>query len=154
MSYKPPSNFRPLAIFTSYMVLALTLTLTILNTIAKRRKINKSILLPVETKKIRIFAVLAILSLGTTWYYMFQFFALSYRTWASNFAPTTEGEANGLQLGLWLRDSRLFEEAWGFACATPHRWWWTQQIFLCTTMWSLILGREGTSMQICFEVLS
>jgi hypothetical protein len=144
MLSRVPTNFRPLAIFTFYMTLALTLTVTIIQTIIKRRKVNASKLSPSQITKLRVFSFLAILSLGTTWYYMFQFFVVSYKSWASTFPAVVSGELRGLQLGLWLKDSKLFEEAWGTACATPIRYWWTQQIFLWTTIWSLGLGKTGT----------
>jgi hypothetical protein len=128
-------NLRPLAIFSSYMILAALLTVITIRTILQKAKSSSYSLL-----RISIFSVLASLSLATTWFYMYQFFALSYRTWALN---GYHKGVDGLQLGEWLGDSQLFEEAWGTACATPQRYWWTQQIFLLTTFWSLILGAEG-----------
>jgi hypothetical protein len=28
----------------------------------------------------------------------------------------------------WLESTSLFNEAWTFVCATPLRWWWSEQL--------------------------
>ncbi|OCK80030.1 hypothetical protein K432DRAFT_329046 [Lepidopterella palustris CBS 459.81] len=136
-----PSNLRPLTIFTSYILLCLTLTLLILHTIfAKARPLRS------YPRGSRLFAALAVFSLAVTWYFMLCFFAHSYRTWASssNYIVTLGSEPGGrMPLGAWLRDSKLFKEAWGSAMATPGRFWWSQQIFYGTAGWSVFIGREG-----------
>jgi hypothetical protein len=79
---------------------------------------------------------------------MFCFFAHSYRQWESTSSiHLTEDEilAN-LQLGPWLNDTKLFKEAWGTALETPARFWWTQQIFFFTSIWSVFLGQQGTAL--------
>ncbi|RMZ84436.1 hypothetical protein DV738_g839, partial [Chaetothyriales sp. CBS 135597] len=71
---------------------------------------------------------------------MLRFFSVSYHSWAS--AQTAHPD-ECLNFALWLRDTRLFEQAWWTAVATPARFWWTQQIFFFTTGWSVFVGREG-----------
>jgi len=71
---------------------------------------------------------------------MLCFFSLSYREWASTHDVALGGDP---ELGLWLKDTQLFKEAWGTAVATPARFWWTQQIFFFTAVWSVFLGQEG-----------
>lgn len=140
-------DVRPLAIFFSYMVLCLSLTILILRTINLRRKAS----LPRTHRetassspiRLSIFMVLAVLSLATTWYYMFRFFEHSYRAWASS--HNTTHNSSFLQLDPWLRDTRLFKEAWYSALATPARFWWTQQIFFFSVGWSIFLARQGKS---------
>ncbi|EON68882.1 hypothetical protein W97_08140 [Coniosporium apollinis CBS 100218] len=155
MSFDDPQsgipNVRPITIFTSYMLLCLSLTILILRTLYLRFPIQSSSSSsskqqthrssPIRSfKHVQLFATLAILSLGTTWYYMLCFFSLSYREWASTHDVTLGGDP---ELGLWLKDTQLFKEAWGTAVATPARFWWTQQIFFFTAVWSVFLGQEG-----------
>jgi len=138
------SNLRPLAIFTSYMALCLSLTTLILRTLHSQSKAlfatsSKS----ASSSSVRLicFAFLAVLSLATTWYYMLRFFEFSYRAWASTHSVAFD--ANQPQLGRWLRDTKLFKEAWHIALATPARLWWTQQIFFFSAGWSVFLDRQG-----------
>lgn len=105
-------------------------------------------------RRIVIFSVLAGVSLGTTWYYMFAFFAHSYRDWAASASAASRGVitagGEGLQLGAWLRDTSLFSLAWGSAMASDARVWWTQQIFGFCAVWSLVVGTEGMSSSVLF----
>lgn len=143
------SNVGPIAILTSYLALAATLTYSIINSIATRHtQTAKS--KPTNRKErkdvIALFSILAIGSLGITWFYMFSFFAQSYSDWALiQAARRFEGisGAGNIDLGSWLRDSKLFKEAWGVAMESRARWWWTQQIFSWTTFWSFWVGVEG-----------
>jgi hypothetical protein len=48
-----------------------------------------------------------------------------------------------LALGRWLKDTKLFREAWEIAVEKSARYWWTQQIFFGTAAWSVFLGIEG-----------
>ncbi|EPS33901.1 hypothetical protein PDE_08863 [Penicillium oxalicum 114-2] len=90
-----------------------------------------------------LFALLAALSLGATWYYMFAFFAHSYRNWAASqtLIDLADAQVNMLtKLELWLQNAKLFREAWETVIETPARFWWSGQIFLWTTGWSVFLG--------------
>jgi len=131
-------NFRPLAIFSSYMIVATALTLSILYTAYSQAQLSSKG--PVAKFKVLFFGILAVLSLWTTWSYMFSFFDLSYTTWAS----AHNVHVSDIQLGAWLRDTKLFEQAWATVCLTPGRYWWTHQIFLDAALWSLFVGHEGT----------
>jgi hypothetical protein len=142
------SNVRPITIFTSYILLCLTLTFFILRTLYLKNPLQPSFpsiskqptLRSTRTfKHVILFAALAVLSLCTTWYYMLGFFSISYRSWAFTHAAL----GGDPELGLWLKDAQLFKEAWGTAVATSARFWWTQQIFFFSAAWSVFLGREG-----------
>lgn len=103
-----------------------------------------------------IFITLSILSIVTTWYYMFAFFAHSYRSWEAGQSPTQQALIEVAPLlakwEMWLRDSKLFREAWGSVFATPARTWWSGQIFLWTIGWSLFLGVMGLYLIPCLEI--
>ncbi|KAJ5495828.1 hypothetical protein N7539_000944 [Penicillium diatomitis] len=95
-----------------------------------------------------LFASLAGLSLGATWYYMFAFFAHSYHNWAAS-QPTVDlvdpQKGTLFKLELWLQNAKLFREAWETVIETRARFWWSGQIFLWTTGWSVFLGVMGDS---------
>jgi hypothetical protein len=137
------SNLRPIAILLSYLTLAFLLSLSIIGSLLTCStqsfppNSKTTIKLPPRRNAIYLFSALAALSLGSTWFYMFSFFARSYRDWAAVAVP------NSLDLGGWLRDSALFKEAWGVAISSGERFWWTGQIFPFTTLWSFCLGVEG-----------
>jgi hypothetical protein len=152
------TNLRPIAIFSSYMLLAVILAAVNLRTIIIKHKSRRpSTSTAIPPSRILIFSVLAAASLATTWFYMFQFFAWSYRTWVyKSYVRMASAYLRGpgvLDLGDWRRDTKLFEQAWGSACESPQRYWWTQQIFLFTTIWSLFVGVEGMYfhlLELCF----
>ncbi|TLD24729.1 hypothetical protein E2P81_ATG12065 [Venturia nashicola] len=146
------SNIRPIAILASYLTLAAALTISIIKSIVARHAQSiesntKQDQGRLEKKNIiSLFSTLAIGSLGVTWFYMFSFFAQSYSDWAFvQAARRFEGISGvgSIDFGSWLRDSKLFQEAWGIAMASKARWWWTQQIFSWTTLWSFWVGIEG-----------
>lgn len=128
------SNSRSIAIFGSYFALCLGLLSLILSRLNFRNfsKVSGSY----------VFTSLAVASLGSTWYYMVSFFMKSYGDWQASqvFMPSDDGE---LQLGEWLSDVKLFQDAWGAVVESPQRWWWSQQIFLATAAWSVFLAAEG-----------
>ena len=84
---------------------------------------------------------------------MLAFFTLSYETWArNNNVPLPAGldvllarneDGGVLHLGAWLRDTKLFKAACETVIDGPARFWWSQQIFLITIIWSVFLGVEG-----------
>ncbi|KAL5360178.1 hypothetical protein BJX96DRAFT_149876 [Aspergillus floccosus] len=97
--------------------------------------------------KFAVFAVLAALSLFATWYHMLAFFVHSYRVWEGR-----HGDIERVAIAakpflsrceLWLRDTKLFREAWESVSESAERSWWSGQIFLWTVGWSLFLGVMG-----------
>ena len=152
------SNIKPITILCSYLGLAATLTAQILRLLyqAKTRPQSQRQDPQHRTPKrahLVIFATLAVVSLAITWYYMLAFFTLSYQSWAhNNNVPlparldvllASNNDVGGLHLGAWLRDTKLFKEAWEIVIDGPARSWWSHQIFLITTIWSVFLGVEG-----------
>ncbi|KAF1813403.1 hypothetical protein P152DRAFT_473131 [Eremomyces bilateralis CBS 781.70] len=147
-------GFRAVCIFSAYMLLAAGLStrlIYLLSTQARRRA--RRLAADGKSKGLHagrrgpLFGILTMISLATTWYYMFAFFATSYRAWAAHRGIMASDHPYGAQLALWLKESSLFKEAWGTALDTPGRLWWTQQIFSFTTAWSIFLGFEGESNQ-------
>ncbi|RHZ73463.1 hypothetical protein CDV55_107846 [Aspergillus turcosus] len=100
-----------------------------------------------HSKKLLLFILLACASLASTWFYMFAFFAHSYRSWRGRctLAQLHELERASLPMKgeLWLRDTQLFKQAWEAVSETPERHWWSGQIFLFTVVWSVFLGVLG-----------
>ena len=155
------SNIKPVTILGSYLCLAAVLTTQILRLLyrAKSRPQTQQQDLHYWNPKsahLVLFATLALVSLVITWYYMLAFFTLSYQTWArnnniplpsrlwgSNVLLARNEDVGGLHLGLWLRDTKLFKNAWETVIGGKARFWWSQQIFLITTIWSVSLGVEG-----------
>lgn len=143
-------NVRAFLIFSSYLLICfLVAALIIRSLVAKTRRLlseNASLKASQEDHghrhsrlgKAALFAVLAVASLSVTWYFMFFFFRFSYREW-------TRSQSHGYDMALsdWLKDSSLFEEAWSSAMATPERFWWTQQIFIFTTLLAIDIGFVG-----------
>jgi hypothetical protein len=173
--HTPAITYRSLPILISYISLCATLSLRVIQTIHSRYKARQSqhdwsSSTTPQRRHFNVFASLAALSLGATWYYMFAFFAHSYRAWAGTQQPQLQ-QARPLVLGLddggggllsmstamllklemWLHDAKLFREAWETVIESPARFWWSGQIFLWATAWSLFLGVMG--MSIAFSVL-
>ncbi|KAF4223382.1 hypothetical protein CNMCM6457_000491 [Aspergillus fumigatiaffinis] len=100
-----------------------------------------------HSHKLVLFILLACASLASTWFYMFAFFAHSYRSWRSQctLAQLHELERASLPMKgeLWLRDTKLFKQAWETVSETPERHWWSGQIFMFTIAWSIFLGVMG-----------
>ena len=155
------SNIKPVTILGSYLCLAAVLTAQILRLLyqAKVRPQTQQQDPRYRTPKsahLVLFATLAVVSLVITWYYMLAFFKLSYQTWArNNNVPlpvrlwrsdvllARNEDVGGLHLGPWLRETKLFKDAWETVIDGKARFWWSQQIFLITTIWSVFLGVEG-----------
>lgn len=85
---------------------------------------------------------LSIASLALTWSQMLLFLYGSYVDSASRArVPLSEWTSRR-----WLGSTQLFEEAWGYVCATPERWWWSSQICLgAVGVWTPFLWSEGPS---------
>ncbi|KAF8477555.1 hypothetical protein BDZ91DRAFT_806831 [Kalaharituber pfeilii] len=94
---------------------------------------NKSLRASIVT-----FSLLTLTALSLTWYHMFRLFNLSYTQWDQNAGPNIPRA-----IGYWLRDTKLFEEAYRSVVMTPERWWWSQQIFLVCFGWGVWLSYQG-----------
>ncbi|KAJ5168718.1 uncharacterized protein N7482_004312 [Penicillium canariense] len=142
----PQLSYRSLPILASYLILAGSLALNACRAIVVRyqaRQKGKDWAHPQRRAHFLVFAALAALSLGATWYYMFAFFAHSYRNWEAeqSLADLADLEMSSFaRLELWLQNAKLFREAWETVIETPARFWWSGQIFLWTTGWSVFLG--------------
>lgn len=149
----PPENsqlvYRSSPILASYLVLAAALALNACRAIYKRyqaRQKNNDWPTHQQRTHFLLFAVLATMSLISTWYYMFAFFAHTYNGWET--ASLLPGEQRAelslvTKLELWLQNTELFREAWETVIETPARFWWSGQIFLWTTGWSVFVGFMG-----------
>ncbi|EKV12112.1 hypothetical protein PDIG_46480 [Penicillium digitatum PHI26] len=146
---QPVQDHRSLPILTIYLTSCAALTIKILLNIYRGYHTHKtqSNWRRSYGSQFTIFIALSILSITTTWYYMFAFFAHSYRSWEARQSPMQraliEVAPHLLKWEMWLRDSKLFREAWESVSATPARTWWSGQIFLWTIGWSLFLGVMG-----------
>lgn len=141
--------YRSSPILASYLVFAAALAFNACRTIFTRyqaRQKNNDWAAAQSRANFLLFAVLASLSLASTWYYMFAFFAHTYRNWeARSLLSANEQMELSLvtKLELWLQNTELFREAWETVIETPVRFWWSGQIFLWTTGWSVFLGVMG-----------
>ncbi|KAL2009055.1 hypothetical protein VTN00DRAFT_7249 [Thermoascus crustaceus] len=139
-------HYRSLPILITYLLIALMLTESIVRRLYRRYRYLKSQSQTewlTRRRNVALFTLLAILSLGSTWYYMFSFFAYSYHDWACERGVLGGNGMDVRKLELWLRDTKLFKEAWETVSETPQRFWWSGQIFLWTVGWSLFLGVMG-----------
>lgn len=145
---------RPLAIFIAYFTAnAVLLTTCVCVILSPRRRVNgvtpsqasgdyrhgrsatsRRVLATV------LFTALAIFSLATTWYYMFRFFQWSYTDWAQR---QNLELASDWYIGAWLRDTKLFRQAWASTLETAPRAWWSLQIFSFCASWSVMVAVEG-----------
>lgn len=153
-----PKNLRAISIFASYLLTCCLLTGLIIRDLLIQHRIRQNgrtlKALPPRPTAAMVFATCAIGSLGVTWYYMLSFFSLSYRAWALQHSvqlpsiPKTIQEignfVNAIHLGAWLKDVKLFKDAWEVAMETPGRLFWSSPIFFISTIWAIFVGDEGT----------
>lgn len=84
--------------------------------------------------------VLTVASLALTWSQMILYLVKSYHDSAARAGVALDDWSAKRWLGL----TDLFDEAWGYVCATPQRWWWSSQICLETVgVWLPFLWSEG-----------
>lgn len=140
------TNGRAYFIFFSYLGLCASLTVFVIYKIVKSYTVlSKSTTAQLPPRKhVRLFAILAAGSLITTWYYMLEYFKLSYKTWLMwrSFYELTPDQRHW---GLWLRETSLFREAWETAIVGNARYWWTHQIFFFACGLGLSLEQRGES---------
>ncbi|KAI5805622.1 hypothetical protein DFH27DRAFT_651956 [Peziza echinospora] len=111
---------------------------------------------PATRQKIILFTALAALSLALTWYHMLSYLHLSYTTSLAQLHLIDRESATSTttllyRLSRWLKNSRLFEDAYRIVVEREQgRWWWSQQIFLGCFAWGWWLasgagiGAEGS----------
>ncbi|RPB20497.1 hypothetical protein L211DRAFT_829397 [Terfezia boudieri ATCC MYA-4762] len=137
-------NTKSISIFTSYFLAIVTCAFVIVRSIlssfrfCKRNGISKSTKHNLCTQFV-LFVILTALSFGFTWYNMLRFFHLSYTIWSTTVTPLDTPHT----IGNWLRDTKLFEEAYRIVVITPERWWWSQQIFLACFGWGVWVSYQG-----------
>jgi hypothetical protein len=139
------ANTRAYVIFFSYLGLCAVLTAFIITKLFKSYSVlaKSSTAKPPPKRYVVLFALLAAASLCTTWYYMLKYFELSYNQWMmwrSNYQLPPET----MHFGLWLKETKLFKEAWEVAIVGNSRYWWTHQIFFFACGLGLDLERRGT----------
>ena len=139
-------KYRSLSVLLFYLTPCSALTVRIV--IALRRKAQLSTANPPNPKQryVPIYTLFAVLSLLATWSQMLRFFVFSYDAWRSDHPEifTTGDDIKLLECWeMWLRQTQLFKEAWHIVVETPSRYWWSGQIFLWTTAWSVFLGLMG-----------
>lgn len=142
--YGMDSNTRAYAIFFSYLGACIGLTAFIIQRLFKNFTVlsKSKTAQPPPKKYVYLFVLLAIGSLGTTWYHMLLFFRWSYRTWLmwrQHYQLTTEMT----HWGLWLSETSLFKEAWEAVLVGFARYWWSNQIFFFALALGLDLERKG-----------
>ncbi len=124
------SNARPYGIFITYMLTCLAVTVFIIVQLVARTERLRALRpsqLP-QKRHVALFAILAALSLLSTWSFMFRYFQWSYDNWL------TVRSEHGLDpsvkhWGLWLKETSLFREAWESVIVGHNRYWWSHQIF-------------------------
>lgn len=135
------SNLRPLSIFSGYMLAAAVLTASCARIIHRGLSRPQQRPWPRRTQAVVLFSVLAALSLSTTWYHMFRFFERSYVEWRATPAGLAFDDGT-VHLGPWLRDTKLFRQAWATVLDSPSRAWWSLQIFGFCANWSVMLAEQ------------
>ncbi|KIS65788.1 uncharacterized protein UMAG_06168 [Mycosarcoma maydis] len=117
----------------------------------------------------RIFGLLAVFSLASTWYYMLAFLRHSYLSYlercrlASYPLPPTPPpwdlsrpallvaalHLRILRISQWLASLSLFKEAWMEVIKDAPSWWWSSEICVITVgAWALFLRHEAERLRI------
>ncbi|KAF4125133.1 hypothetical protein GMORB2_3972 [Geosmithia morbida] len=135
------SNVRPLAIFSGYMVTAAVLTAACISIIRGGLSRQQRQPWPQRKLALTVFSLLAAFSLGMTWYHMFRFFGWSYNEWKARQIPGLL-DPDVVHLGRWLRETKLFQQAWATVLDSPSRSWWSLQIFGFCANWSVMLADQ------------
>ncbi|KAJ4295351.1 hypothetical protein N0V90_007363 [Kalmusia sp. IMI 367209] len=138
------TNSRAYLIFFSYLGLCVSLSVFIIYRLIQNYNVlskSTTARLP-ERKHIRVFAILAAASLFTTWYYMFNYFRVSYQAWAM-WRSRFEISQDKMHWGLWLKETSLFREAWETVIVGNSRYWWSHQIFFFACGLGLSLEERG-----------
>lgn len=92
--------------------------------------------------RVSLFLLLSVISLATTWTYMFKFFFYSYNEWklATNYTEPVSLNS----ISLWLDKVSLFDSAWRQVSVGDWQWLWSHQLCsLTVAVWTPILAIEG-----------
>jgi hypothetical protein len=96
---------------------------------------------PPKSFRHALFHILALVSLGLTWYYMLSFMKWSYTDYHKSDVLAISIQS----LAPWLRETHLFEQAWRIVCGNLARWWWSSQLCTFTAgIWSVFLWEQCT----------
>ena len=142
------TNGRAYFIFFSYLGLCFSLSVFIIYRLVQNYNLlskSTQARLP-EKRYVRTFAILAALSLFTTWYHMFNYFRVSYQAWAM-WRSRFDISQDHMHWGLWLKETSLFREAWETVIVGNARYWWSHQIFFFASGLGLSLEERGTALQ-------
>lgn len=145
----PPVYYRSLAIFFGYLAIATGLIISLIHLICLRyqaRQKKNDWATPQRRAQFYLFAILAALSLGFTWFHMISLFVWSYHNWFSSPGGMMYSSVDMhvvTRMGLWLKHTYVFQEAWETVSENSARFWWSGQIFGWTIGWSLFLGIAG-----------
>ncbi|KAI9788490.1 MAG: hypothetical protein M1835_002237 [Candelina submexicana] len=157
----PNSNLQPLAIFAIHLT-----TIFILIAIIGRFIYRGNASLPPSQatrhresrrwKHVQVFVVLAVLSCLVAFYFQTDCLMLSYKVWAlerGEQLPTGLWGEHGifggredaveLQLGRWAHDTFPMVELYDIVFEKSKRAWWSQQLLLGATAWSVFMSIEG-----------
>ena len=154
-------DVRALVIFGSYLSTCTLLTAVLVRDLYRqylsRHKRTDPEAIQFSIRTTHIFVACAVVSLSITWYYMTNFFSMSYQAWALQngilipTAPQKLGDVitwmHAIRLGPWLEAVQLFRDAWEVAMETPGRLVWSQPIFFITAAWAFFIGHEGAKRQ-------
>ncbi|KAJ6021015.1 hypothetical protein N7540_006519 [Penicillium herquei] len=148
-SSEVPTHYRSLSILFGYLSLIVVLLFTVCKTIHARyqaRQKKNDWATGQRRVQFFLFSLLAALSIGTTWFYMIAFFFHSYDTWARSSGGLVYSSMDLsviTRMGLWLKNTYLFQEAWEAVSEDLGRFWWSGQIFGWTIGWGLFIGITG-----------
>ncbi|KAK9855962.1 hypothetical protein MYU51_001693 [Penicillium brevicompactum] len=123
----PPIYYQSLAIFFGYLAIAAGLIISIIRLIGARfqaRQKKNEWASPQRRTQFYLFSILSALSLGFTWFHMIYMHVI-------------------VKIGLWLKNTYVFQEAWETVSENAARFWWSGQIFGWTIGWSIFLGITG-----------
>lgn len=141
------SNVRPYSIFFGYMGCCLGVTVFIIvKMFEKVETLYASAPSRLPAKRhIILFTTLVVLSLLSTWGFMFQYFQWSYNNWLA--VRSQHGlDPSAKHWGLWLKETSLFKEAWLSVVIGRYRYWWSHQIFYFAACLGLHLEWKGACM--------
>lgn len=149
---------RSLVIFAAYNTTCLLVACRCVHIITREKRRGPVSSPPSSTqhddarirRRMRMFGAAALFSILSTWYFMIRFYVHSYQDWLVRNAvlqASKQEDGSGLVILLasWLRDTKLFEQAWSAVVKTQTRLWWSQQIFGFCAGWSVFLGFQGKS---------
>lgn len=145
----PPIYYQSLAIFFGYLAIAAGLIISIIRLIGARfqaRQKKNEWASPQRRTQFYLFSILSALSLGFTWFHMICLFVWSYRNWFSSPDGLMYSDVDMhviVKIGLWLKNTYVFQEAWETVSENAARFWWSGQIFGWTIGWSIFLGITG-----------